>query len=57
MAINVQKSADTVSPLAGISFVNRLFDQVGMSNLIDNELGQRTRVTGYQYSEMGIYKI
>lgn len=52
MAIKVQKLTDTVSPLAGISFVNRLFDNVGMSNLIDNELGQRTRVTGYQYSEI-----
>lgn len=50
--MKIQKLNGTVSPLAGISFVNRLFDQVGMSNLIDNELGQRTRVTGYQYSEI-----
>jgi len=52
MAIKVQKLADTVSPLAGISFVNKLFDQIGMSRLIDRELGQRSRLAGYQYSEI-----
>lgn len=50
--MKIQKLNSTVSPFAGISFVNRLFDQVGMSNLIDNELGQRSRFKDYQYSEI-----
>ena len=50
MAIKVQKLNGTVSPFAGISFVNALFDQSGLSKLIDAELGVRVKYSGYQYS-------
>jgi len=52
MGIKVQKLSDSVSPFAGISFVNELFNQSGLSNLIDTELGMRVQTTGYQYSEI-----
>jgi len=52
MGIKVQKLSDSVSPFAGISFVNALFNQCGLSNLIDTELGTRVQTTGYQYSEI-----
>ncbi len=52
MAIKVQKLNGTVSPFAGISFVNALFNQSGLSKLIDAELGMRVKYSGYQYSEI-----
>lgn len=52
MSIKVQKLNGPVSPFAGISFVNVLFNQSGLSKLIDNELGVRVQTTGYQYSEI-----
>ncbi len=52
MGIKVQKLSDSVSPFAGISFVNTLFNQSGLSKLIDSELGMRVQTTGYQYSEI-----
>ena len=52
MAIKVQKLSGTVSPFAGISFVNALFNQSGLSKLIDAELGMRVKYSGYQYSEI-----
>jgi hypothetical protein len=50
MSIKVQKLSSPVSPFAGISFVNELFNQSGLSKLIDNELGMRVQTVGYQYS-------
>lgn len=52
MAIKVQKLKGSVSPFAGISFVNALFNQSGLSKLIDTELGIRVQTVGYQYSEI-----
>ena len=52
MGIKIQKLSDSVSPFAGISFVNALFNQSGLSKLIDAELGMRVQTTGYQYSEI-----
>ena len=52
MSIKVQKLHDSVSPFAGISFVNELFNQSGLSKLIDTELGMRVKTIGYQYSEI-----
>ena len=52
MGIKVQKLSDSVSPFAGISFVHALFNQCGLSNLIDTELGIRVQTSGYQYSEI-----
>jgi hypothetical protein len=52
MKINVQKFSKTVNPFSGISFVNNTFDQVGMSQLIDSEMGDRVQLFGYQYSDI-----
>lgn len=52
MTIKIQQKSTSVSPFAGISFVNALFDQSGLSKLIDDELGIRAKTVGYQYSEI-----
>ena len=52
MKIKVQKFSKTVNPFSGISFANNIFNQVGMSHLIDNELGDRVELFGYQYSDI-----
>ena len=52
MGVKIQKLTDSVSPFAGVSFVNALFNKSGLSNLIDTELGLRVQTFGYQYSEI-----
>jgi hypothetical protein len=52
MAIKVQKFSDTVNPFSGISFVNDNFNKIGMSQLIDNELGSRVELFGFKYSDI-----
>ena len=50
--MKVQKVSSNVSPFAGISFVNQSFNKSGLSQLIDNELGQRVKSFGFSYSEI-----
>jgi len=50
--MKIQKTLSNVSPFAGISFVNHSFIKSGLSQLIDNELGQRVKTFGYSYSEI-----
>jgi len=50
--VNVQKYSSTLSPFSGISFVNDSFNHVGLSQLIDNELGSRVKYVGYSYSDI-----
>ncbi len=50
--MKIQKTLSNVSPFAGISFVNQSFNKCGLSQLIDNELGQRVKTTGYSYSQI-----
>ena len=50
--MKLQKLINTVSPFAGISFVNYHFGKAGMSELIDTELGDRVTSYGYQYSDI-----
>ena len=50
--MKVQKISSNVSPFAGISFVNQSFNKSGLSQLIDNELGQRVKSFGFSYSEI-----
>lgn len=38
--IKVQNYKKSVSPFSGISFVNESFNKIGLSSLIDSELGQ-----------------
>ena len=49
MAIKVQQKSQTVTPFGGISFVNDEFTRSGLSDLIDRELGMRSKF-GYQYT-------
>lgn len=50
--IKVQKYKKTVSPFSGISFVNESFNTIGLSRLIDSELGGSVKYAGYSYSEI-----
>jgi hypothetical protein len=50
--MKLQKISTPVSPFAGISFVNNEFVKVGMSQLIDNELGRRVKTVGFSYSDI-----
>jgi len=48
----MQKTSSSVSPFAGTSFINQSFNSSGLSQLIDNELGQRVETVGFSYSEI-----
>ncbi|MFN2261158.1 MAG: IS1380 family transposase [Psychroflexus sp.] len=50
--MKVIKSNKTITPFAGISFVNESFSKSGISKLIDFTLGSRVKNTGYQYSDI-----
>ena len=50
--MKVQKISTNVSPFAGISFVNNSFNETGISQLIDKELGARVKTVGFSYSDI-----
>jgi hypothetical protein len=50
--MKVIKSNKTISPFAGISFVNESFKTSGIADLIDSALGKRVKTFGYQYSDI-----
>ncbi|UAM98925.1 IS1380 family transposase [Polaribacter litorisediminis] len=50
--MKVIKSNKTITPFAGISFVNESFKTSGIANLIDSTLGKRVKTVGYQYSDI-----
>ncbi len=50
--MKVQNFKTTINPFSGISFANNSFNKVGLSELIDRELGMRVETVGYQYSEI-----
>lgn len=50
--MKVQQYSTTVNPFSGISFVNHIFNRVGLSELIDEELGARVKYVGYSYSDI-----
>jgi hypothetical protein len=50
--MKVQKISTTISPFAGISFVNNEFNKVGLTQLIDNEIGARVKTFGFSYSDI-----
>lgn len=50
--MKIQKLPNFISPFAGISFVNAMFNTSGLSQLIDNELGVRASTLGYSYSDI-----
>lgn len=50
--MKLQKKSTNISPFAGISFINSEFNKSGMSQLIDNVLGERVKRVGYSYSDI-----
>lgn len=50
--MKILKSSTSISPFAGISFANAIFNKCGLSQLIDNELGDRSSKVGYSYSDI-----
>lgn len=50
--MKVQKNSTQVSPFAGINYISNEFDRVGLSHLIDKELGDRGGLIGYTYSDI-----
>jgi len=50
--MKVIKSNKTITPFAGISFVNESFKTSGIAALIDSTLGKRVKTIGYQYSDI-----
>jgi hypothetical protein len=50
--MKVIKSNKTISPFAGLSFVNESFKTSGIADLIDSTLGKRVKPVGYRYSDI-----
>jgi hypothetical protein len=48
----VQKSSQTITPFAGISFINKEFSRCGLSKLVDNRLGYRQSTKGFKHSDI-----
>jgi len=48
----VVKFSQNITPFGGISYVNQAFNNCGLPQLIDNELGIRGNGTGYSHSEL-----
>jgi len=48
----VQKKSKVITPFAGVFFINEEFNRVGLSELIDTQLGIRAKGFGYKYSEI-----
>ena len=46
----IVKISKNITPFAGISYVNSEFNNCGLSQLIDKELGNRVSTAGYSYS-------
>jgi len=51
-ATKVEKFSQNITPFGGISYVNIQFNNCGLAQLIDNELGIRGNGTGYSHSEI-----
>jgi hypothetical protein len=48
----IQKLSQNITPFGGISYVNDEFNNCGLSDLIDKELGIRAHKVGYLYSDI-----
>ena len=49
--VKVQQKSEKISAFGGIFFVLDIFDRI-LSSVIDSHLGLRSRLIGYQYSEI-----
>jgi hypothetical protein len=52
ISTKVQKISQTITPFAGISFINEEFSRCGLSKLIDNQLGYRQSTKGFKHSDI-----
>jgi len=52
MNTKLQIKSDKIIPFGGFFFVNKFLKQKGIPQLIDKELGIRSTLVGYQYSEI-----
>ncbi|MGQ9847984.1 MAG: IS1380 family transposase [Bacteroidales bacterium] len=50
--MKIQKISNNISPFAGICFANAIFNNCGLSELIDKELGKRKSTLGFLYSDI-----
>ena len=54
--MKLQIKSESVTPFAGISFIDEMFEKHGINNLINNELGFRsgskTSPKGFSYSDI-----
>lgn len=50
--MKLQKKSKLINPYSGISFVNSSFENIGLNQLIDKELGMRVQTVGYSYSDI-----
>ena len=50
--MKIQKKSSTISPFAGISFIDNEFEKSGLNQLIDNELGLRVSTKGFTYGNV-----
>jgi len=48
----VQKTSKTITPFAGVFYVNDEFNRSGLRKLIDNQLGIRVSTNGYSYGNL-----
>lgn len=48
----IEKLSQDITPFGGISYINAEFNRCGLAQLIDSELGNRVKTTGYTYSEI-----
>ena len=48
----VQKVSKSITPFAGVFFVNEEYKRSGLCNLIDRQLGIRVSTKGYSYSNL-----
>jgi hypothetical protein len=51
-ATKVVKFSDNITPFGGISYVNSVFSNCGMAQLIDTELGSRGNGVVYSHSDL-----
>ena len=51
-ATKLQKLSQSITPLAGISFIDEEFNRCGLSKLIDTHLGNRQSTKAYRYSDV-----
>ncbi len=50
--MKIQKNSSNVSPFSGIAFIDNEFEESGLRQLIDKELGKRQSTKGYTYSNV-----